>query len=96
MGHSPVTKFWYLRAYRGDNNLALVILPEESDGKNVSAAWAYALTHTAKGLEHPDYEKALELLKQRHPTWILEKPYRIGLVGYNPQISENDAPDMGA
>lgn len=91
-----ISKIWHLVSYQGDKVIALVILPIESDGKNVSAAWSYALTHTAKGLEHPDHDKALQLLKQRHPSWILEKPYPLGNVGYNRQVSENDVPDMGA
>ena len=33
------------------------------------AAWTYALRFSAKGLDLPDWDAALELLIQRHPLW---------------------------
>lgn len=48
---------------------AVLSLPEVTDADVVTAAWAYAVTFSAKGLNRPDYEAALELFKKRHPSW---------------------------
>ena len=32
-------------------------------------AWTHAVRYTAKGLDYPDYEAALQLLLERHPSW---------------------------
>lgn len=48
---------------------AVVALPEVTEADVVTAAWAYAVTFSAKGLNRPDYEAALELFKKRHPSW---------------------------
>ena len=48
---------------------AVVMLPEVTEAAIVTAAWSYAVTFSAKGLNRPDYDAAVELLKQRHPSW---------------------------
>lgn len=48
---------------------AVLMLPEVSDSDTVTAAWAYAVTFSAKGLNRPDFDAAVELLKARHPSW---------------------------
>jgi len=50
---------------------AVVITPEHTVDTAVRAAWAYAVRYTAKGLDLPDHEAALELLQQRHPSWTV-------------------------
>lgn len=47
----------------------VVLTPEPVDVDTVSAAWAYAIRYTAKGLDLPDHEAALQMLLKRHPSW---------------------------
>lgn len=47
----------------------VVITSEDTDVTVVQAAWSYALRYTAKGLDLPDQEAALDLMQQRHPSW---------------------------
>lgn len=47
----------------------IVLTPEPVADETVVAAWTYALRFSAKGLDLPDYEAALELLIERHPSW---------------------------
>jgi len=54
---------------RKDEPYAVLLLPEITDPGVVTAAWAYAVTFSAKGLNRPDYDAAIELLKKRHPSW---------------------------
>ena len=54
---------------RKDDVYAVLSLPEVTNPDIVTAAWAYAVTFSAKGLNRPDYDAAVELLKKRHPSW---------------------------
>jgi hypothetical protein len=52
----------------------VVIVPEYVSGdaaQLVQAAWSYAVRYTAKGLDLPDHETALQLLSERHPSWTI-------------------------
>ncbi len=48
---------------------ALVLTPEPIAEETMVIAWTYALRYSAKGLDLPDYDAALEMLIQRHPSW---------------------------
>src|SRR5262249_23538983 len=48
---------------------ALIITPEPTEISKILSAWTYALRYSAKGLNYPDYEAALKLLLERHPSW---------------------------
>jgi hypothetical protein len=73
-------------------NIALVITPTAMESKVVSAAWSYALRYTAKGLDLPDYQSALKMLKQRHPSWtIIESQIDNAIV--NLAIADTDKPE---
>jgi len=47
----------------------ILITKNPMENQQVTAAWAYALRHTAKGLDLPDHEAAVKLLLERHPSW---------------------------
>lgn len=47
----------------------IILTPEPIADETMVAAWTYALRFSAKGLDLPDYEAALELLIKRHPSW---------------------------
>ena len=73
----------------------LVLLPEGvSDGAVlVPAAWAHAVRFTAKGLDLPDHEKAIKLLKERHPSWTII-PGRCINVPVNLAKADEDVPEQ--
>ena len=50
--------------------VAVVIIPENVRSEIVSAAWSYAVRYSADGVDLPNYQAAVELMMQRHPTWI--------------------------
>jgi len=64
------SKLFVIYGYH-DTVHAVLSLPEVTDPEIVTAAWAYAVTFSAKGLNRPDFEAALELFKKRHPSWLI-------------------------
>lgn len=48
-----------------------VVLPYLTSLEKVVAAWSYAVCYSADGLDRPNYDKALSLLQQRHPSWLV-------------------------
>ena len=66
------TRVFPLRPYgnsRGERVDYVVLTPQPETSDTVGAAWAYAVRYTAKGLDLPDHDAAVELLKKRHPSW---------------------------
>lgn len=64
----------------GDHGIVgVVIVPDEVDASIVTAAWSYAVQFGADGLTLINYERAVEIMQERHPTWIiaLTKGYTI-------------------
>ncbi len=60
----------YQNRQRNTNHVNYVIITQEdTEAAVVQAAWAYALQHTAIGLEMPDYDGAVQLMLERHPSW---------------------------
>lgn len=57
-----------------------------------TAAWSYAVRYSAKGLDLPDYDAAVALLKQRHPGWEVFES-QLPSIGYDKSLAESDAPD---
>lgn len=72
----------------------ILILPEPLPREPVEAAWSYAIRYTAKGVDMPDFEAAIALMLERHPTWRVEQEIPIGRVAYNPDRAEDDKPDV--
>jgi hypothetical protein len=71
---------------------AIVLTPEPTADETVVVAWTYALRYSAKGLDMPDYDAALALLLQRHPSWqIVDRRAH----GINPDLSKDieDTPE---
>jgi hypothetical protein len=52
-----------------DHEYSVVILPEPTQWERVRDAWTHAVRYSAKGIDLTDYDAALVLLKQRHPSW---------------------------
>jgi hypothetical protein len=49
----------------------IIVVPEAVSSEMVQAAWSNAVRYTAKGLDLPDHEAALNRLKERHPKWAV-------------------------
>jgi hypothetical protein len=49
--------------------VAVAITPEDVTGEVVGAAWTYAIRFGADGLDLPNWERAIEIMMERHPTW---------------------------
>jgi hypothetical protein len=49
--------------------MGLVVTPEPTSRDTIKKAWSYALKHSPVTLDQPDYARAFELLKERHPSW---------------------------
>lgn len=79
------------KSYRKEP-IATVVLPEPRHLEEVVAAWSYAVRYGANGLDAPNYEKALILLKQRHPTWIVVDSRPIA-ISYDPALADKDTPE---
>ena len=66
----PQPRIFALQAYGGRLPLFYtIVVPEGVQPQEVSAAWAYAVRYTAKGLDLPDHDAAVQLLVKRHPKW---------------------------
>jgi hypothetical protein len=66
----PSPRVFALQAYGNrDHIYYTVVVPEGVQLQEVSAAWAYTVRYTAKGLDLPDHDAAIQLLQKRHPKW---------------------------
>ncbi len=91
---TPLYQLFQLAPYgaRNPQFQYVVLTPGPVEDKIVYAAWAYALRHTAQGLDLPDHDAALELMIQRHPSWqIIEGTVRP--VPVQLQLADQDEPD---
>lgn len=70
----------------------VVVLPEPLSFERVTAAWSYAVRYSAKGLDLPDYDAAVKLLSDRHPSWQVIQSQCIQ-VAYNGAMAEQDIPE---
>lgn len=77
-GNSPVARVFKIfqagniinkKVDSSPRHYSVIITPEPIEWSKVSNAWTHAVRYSAKGLDLPDYPAALELLKQRHPSW---------------------------
>lgn len=81
------------RGGAGDHGIvAVVIIPYEVDANVVQAAWSYAVQYGADGLSLPNYQNAVEILMERHPTWHagVTDGWKIS---FNPENVLTDVPD---
>lgn len=96
---------WFLegnrRAFLGDNFfdvnpshdiVGVVIIPEPVTADIVGAAWTYAVRYGADGLDLPNYQRAIEILMERHPTWAAYTTNG-GIIRYGQYQAEMDTQD---
>jgi hypothetical protein len=69
-----------------------VLTPDTVTEETVMAAWSYAIRYSAKGLDVPDYEAALKLFQQRHPSWQYF-PTDVVNVWYKAEKADSDTPE---
>lgn len=82
-----------LQPYSGRPPIAYTIItPEPVAVEIVTAAWAYAVRYTAKGLDLPDHDAAVDLLQKRHPSWHIIKS-TVSTVSVNLNLAEQDVPE---
>lgn len=82
-----------LQPYGGRNPIAYtVITPEPASVEVVTAAWAYAVRYTAKGLDLPDHDAAIQLLLKRHPSWRVVNS-TVSPITVNLNLAEQDIPE---
>lgn len=72
--------------------VAVVILPEATSIGKARDAWTHAVRYTAKGLDIPDFDAALVMLKERHPSWTVI-PSGCPLVPYDLKGASPDVPE---
>jgi hypothetical protein len=97
MAQAPKTRVWQLvggrfAPNRSSEPFGIIITPEPLDKVVVESAWSYAIRYTAKGLDIPDYPAAVQLMLQRHPSWVFIS-HLPQSAAYNPSFAENDTPD---
>jgi len=81
----------YQRAPRQPVNKVL-ITPKDIEQNVAAAAWSFAVRNTAKGLEMPDYDAAIQLMLERHPSWeIIDSPVLPASV--NLTLADEDRPE---
>lgn len=92
------SRVFSLQSYRSPTQNAkepfhcTVITPNDVEITIVRAAWSYAVRYTAKGLDIPDHEAALELLMQRHPSWQIIRS-AVQTVPIDLSFADNDKPE---
>lgn len=59
----------YFQTGPGHSIVGVIIVPEPVEAAVVSAAWTYAFQYGADGLDLPNYQRAIEIVRERHPTW---------------------------
>ena len=92
---NPEQRIFNLSPYGGSVQFNFVVItPENTTTQTVQAAWAYALRYTAQGLDLPDHEAAINLLKERHPSWTIVES-KIHAVAVNLALADQDEPENG-
>ena len=90
------SRVFNLFAYGGRSQSVnyVVVTPEDTPPETITAAWAYAVRYTAKGLDLPDYERAVEMLSKRHASWIIVQS---GLINVQVELAkaDDDRPEAG-
>lgn len=90
----PLCRVFNLVGVRGNEPFkAVLILPGLESVLVVTAAWSYAIRYTAKGLDIPDYQAAVKLLLERHPSWQVFIGEDVGSIGYGAELADKDTPD---
>jgi hypothetical protein len=92
--NQPETRVFVLNAYNKprDPIYYVVVTPEDVQSNVVAAAWAYALRYTAQGLDLPDHVSAIELLKERHPSWMVISS-KVSNIPVNLALADQDTPE---
>jgi len=72
----------------------VVIVPEGVTPQQVTAAWAYAVRYTARGLDLPDHDAALKMFQERHPSWTIINS-TVQAVQVNLALADQDVPENG-
>jgi hypothetical protein len=70
----------------------IVITSQPVDPQIVTAAWSYAVRYTAKGIDLPDYDAAVEMMLKRHPSWKAVKS-QVHSIGVNLAYADKDEPE---
>lgn len=70
----------------------VVITAKPTDPQIVTAAWSYAIRYTAKGIDLPDYDAAIEMMLKRHPSWQAVKS-QLQAIQVNLSVAEQDIPE---
>ena len=87
-------RIFVLQPYGGVANFNFVVItPEPTEPAKVTSAWSYAVRYTAKGLDLPDHEAALNLLKERHPSWEIIQSFAYP-IGMNLSIADKDVAEQ--
>lgn len=68
--------------------LATVITPEPTTHTRVQMAWMYAVRQTPKELFVPDYDAALQMMGERHPSWTIMRGEHVARVLYDDRRKE--------
>lgn len=66
---------------QGSNGVVAVLITSEIvDIDIVRAAWAYAVINSENEFDVPDYYRAIEIMLDRHPSWIasVTQAYQVG------------------
>lgn len=87
-----IGQIFLLTGYGENRQQCAVITPEPVSLEIITAAWSYAVRYTAKGLDLPDHEKAIEMLKQRHPSWKVMHTQSYP-VSVNLALADKDQPE---
>lgn len=74
------------------NFVGVLIVPEPIEKEVVEAAWSYAIRYGADGLDLPNYERSIELLIERHPTWQAYITYG-NAIHYRAELANQDTQD---
>jgi hypothetical protein len=73
-------------------SVAILLTPEPVHLDTVRAAWSYAIRYGADGFDLINYDRAVELMMERHPGWIVELAVD-GHIVYEPAMVDLDTPD---
>ncbi len=96
MSVNPTDRVFQLQPYgstRGAEDFqCIVVVPESVSPEIATAAWSNAVRYTAKGLDLPDHEAAIQRLQKRHPSWIIIRSLCYG-IGIDLRKADNDVPD---
>ena len=93
MTDHQISTVFKLTGYKGSLSVfkgGVIITPHPVHWEKVRDAWTHAVRYTAPGFDLVNYDAAIELLRNRYPSWTVVYPSKVLEVAFEPKRANKD------